>query len=101
MTQTSDNNKRIVKNTQFLYMRMFVMMLATLFTSRIVLDVLGVADYRLNNIIGGVMVLFLFWNSVNLSTTQRFLNLKDYIQIYSVHSNCKMFLQLPILTYKS
>ena len=50
-TQTSDNNKRIAKNTLFLYLRMFVMMLTALFTSRIVLDVLGVADYGLNNVI--------------------------------------------------
>ena len=100
MSHQSNNNKRIAKNKLFLYMPMFVMMLTALFTSGIVLDVLGAADYGLNNIIRGVVVLFLFWNSVNLSSTQRFLNFKDYIQIYSVHSNCKMFLQLPILTYK-
>ena len=56
-TQTSENNKRIAKNTLFLYLRMFVMMLTALFTSRIVLDVLGAADYGLNNVIGGVVVL--------------------------------------------
>ncbi len=58
--QTSDDNKRIAKNTLFLYLRMFVMMLTALFTSRIVLDVLGASDYGLNNIIGGVVVLFSF-----------------------------------------
>lgn len=73
-TQTSHNNKRIAKNTLFLYMRMFVMMLTALFTSRIVLDVLGAADYGLNNVIGGVVVLFSFLNSALLSATQRFLN---------------------------
>ena len=73
-TQSSDNNKRIAKNTLFLYMRMFVMMLTALFTSRIVLDVLGAADYGLNNIIGGVVVLFSFLNNALLSATQRFLN---------------------------
>ena len=82
--QTSDNNKRIAKNTMFLYMRMFVMMLTALFTSRIVLDVLGAADYGLNNVIGGVVVLFSFLNSAQLSATQRFLNFhlgrKDYKQ---------------------
>lgn len=61
--QTSDDNKRIAKNTLFLYLRMFVMMLTALFTSRIVLDVLGASDYGLNNIIGGVVVLFSFLNS--------------------------------------
>ena len=74
MIQASENNKRIAKNTLFLYMRMFVMMLTSLFTSRIILDVLGVADYGLNNIIGGVVVLFSFLNGALLSATQRHLN---------------------------
>lgn len=70
----SNSTKRIAKNTLFLYMRMFVMMLTALFTSRIVLDVLGAADYGLNNVISGVVVLFSFLNSAMLSATQRFLN---------------------------
>lgn len=82
MSQTSDNNKRIAKNTLFLYLRMFVMMITALFTSRIVLDLLGAADYGLNNIIGGVVVLFSFLNGALTSATQRFLNFylgkKDY-----------------------
>lgn len=53
---------------------MFVMMLTALFTSRIVLDVLGAVDYGLNNIISGVVILFSFLNSALLSATQRFLN---------------------------
>ena len=73
MSQTS-NNKRIVKNTLFLYLRMFVMMLTALFTSRIILDVLGSADYGLNNVIGGVVVLFSFLNNALISATQRYLN---------------------------
>ena len=84
MSQTSDNNKRIAKNTLFLYLRMFVMMVTALFTSRIVLDVLGVADYGLNNVIGGVVVLFSFLNAALLSATQRYLNFhlgrQDYKQ---------------------
>ena len=56
MSTQSDNNKRVAKNTLFLYMRMFVMMLTALFTSRIVLDVLGAADYGMYNVIGGVVL---------------------------------------------
>lgn len=74
MAQTSDNNKRIAKNTLFLYLRMFVMMVTALFTSRIVLDVLGAADYGLNNVISGVVVLFSFLNNALISATQRYLN---------------------------
>lgn len=81
MSQTS-NNKRIVKNTLFLYLRMFVMMLTALFTSRIILDVLGSADYGLNNVIGGVVVLFSFLNNALISATQRYLNFGDYIRQY-------------------
>lgn len=70
----NSNNKRIAKNTLLLYVRMFVMMFTALFTSRIVLQVLGETDYGIYNIIGGVVVLFSFLNSALLSATQRFLN---------------------------
>ena len=74
MPTTSENNKRIAKNTAFLYVRMLIMAVVGLFTSRIVLDALGAADYGLNNVIGGVIVLFSFLNAAMLSATQRFLN---------------------------
>lgn len=98
------NNKRIAKNTLFLYMRMFIMMLTALFTSRIVLDVLGAADYGLNNVIGGVVVLFSFLNSALLSATQRFLNFylgrKDYKQtnvVFCMSLNTYMLLSVLVL----
>lgn len=74
MTNTSVNNRRIAKNTLLLYVRMFIMLFVSLFTSRIVLQVLGETDYGIYNIIGGVVVLFSFLNSALLSATQRFLN---------------------------
>lgn len=43
-TQTSDNNKRIVKNTLLLYFRMLFMMVVSLYTSRVILNALGVKD---------------------------------------------------------
>ena len=102
--QTSDNNKRIAKNTLFLYLRMFVMMLTALFTSRIVLDVLGAADYGLNNIIGGVVVLFSFLNSALLSATQRFLNFhlgrQDYKQtnvVFCMSMNTYILLSIVVV----
>ena len=73
-TDTSSNNKRIAKNTFMLYVRMFVMMLVSLYTSRIVLDALGEEDYGIYNVIGGVVVLFSFLNSALLQATQRFIN---------------------------
>ena len=68
------NNKRIAKNTFILYIRMFVMMAVSLYTSRVVLEVLGETDYGIYNIIGGVVVLFSFFNGALLQATQRFLN---------------------------
>jgi len=70
----NSTTKRIAKNTMLLYIRMFVMMGVSLYTSRIVLDVLGTSDYGLNNIINGIVVMFSFLNTAMLSSTQRFLN---------------------------
>lgn len=67
------NNKRIAKNTLMLYIRMFLMMGISLYTSRIVLEVLGVDDYGVNNVVGGLVVLFTFLNNTMAVSTQRFL----------------------------
>lgn len=74
MSTTSDNNKRIAKNTMYLYMRMFVILIVSLFTSRVILQVLGASDYGTYNIIGGVVVLFSFINGALTAATQRYLN---------------------------
>lgn len=74
MTDTAQNNKRIAKNTMFLYARMGIIMLVQLYTSRIVLNALGVKDYGIYNIVGSIIVAFNFI-SIPLSTaTQRFYN---------------------------
>lgn len=70
----STNNKRIAKNTLALYVRMAFVMGVTLFTSRIVLKELGVDDYGLYNVIGGIVVLLSFLNGAMSVTTQRFLS---------------------------
>lgn len=68
------NNKRIVKNTLFLYTRQIVIMLVSLYTSRVILKVLGVEDFGIYNVVGGVVILFTFLNSSLSNATQRFLN---------------------------
>ena len=73
MTTASDNNKRIAKNTVFLYFRMMLTMFVSLFTSRVILNTLGVVDYGLNNVIAGVITLFTFLNSALGASTSRFL----------------------------
>ena len=73
-TQTRDNNKRIAKNTMLLYVRMFVLMAVNLFTSRVVLQCLGVEDFGIYGIVGSVVTLFAFLNSAMSTCTSRFLS---------------------------
>lgn len=70
------SNQRIAKNTLLLYLRMFVTMIISLYTSRIVLQVLGVDDFGIYNVVGGLIVLFSFLNGAMASATQRFLNVE-------------------------
>ena len=58
MTSTSANNKRIAKNTLLLYFRMLFMMAVSLYTSRVVLNALGVEDFGIYNVVGGVVAMF-------------------------------------------
>ena len=71
---TSENNKRIAKNTMFLYIRMGLTMLISLYTSRIVLNALGIEDYGIYNIVGSFIVSFTFISAPLGGTTQRFLS---------------------------
>lgn len=67
------NNKSIAKNTLFLYIRMFIIMGVSLFTSRVVLDKLGVSDYGLYNVVGGVAMMLTFISSTLAIGTSRFI----------------------------
>jgi O-antigen/teichoic acid export membrane protein len=69
----SVNNKLIAKNTLFLFIRMFITTLVTLYTSRIVLNTLGIEDYGIYSLVGGIVTMFGFFNSAMTSATQRFL----------------------------
>ena len=68
----STNSKRIAKNTILLYFRMFLTMAISLYTSRIVLNTLGVKDFGIYNVVGGVVIMFSFLSSTMSSATQRF-----------------------------
>ena len=56
--QISDNNKWIAKNTLLLYFRMLFMILMSLYTSRFILNALGVEDFGIYNVVGGVVAMF-------------------------------------------
>lgn len=74
MYTQSDNSKRIAKNSLFMTIRMIVVLLITLYTSRIILNVLGVEDYGIYNIVAGFVTMFGFLNSSLSNGIQRFFN---------------------------
>lgn len=73
MSHTQEQ-KVIAKNTIVLYVRMIVVMAVSLYTSRVVLDKLGVDDYGIYNIVGSIVVAFVFVRNSLASATQRFLS---------------------------
>jgi len=66
-------NKRIAKNTIFLYIRMFLIMGVSLYTSRVILQALGVEDYGIYNVVAGVVSMFTVINSALTNASQRFI----------------------------
>ena len=72
-TMQDTNNKRIAKNTLFLYLRMFINMGISLYTSRIILNVLGTSDYGIYGVVGSVVVIFTFVNASLSAATSRFI----------------------------
>lgn len=68
-----DKNKKIAKNTLFLYLRMFLVMGISLYTSRIVLETLGIVDFGIYNIVGSTVLLFSFLSTSLTIAVQRYL----------------------------
>ena len=98
-----DANRKIAKNTIFLYIRMLILMLVSLYTSRVVLEVLGIEDYGIYNVVGGIVVLFTFINNAMVVSTQRFLNyeigLNDFDntrKVFSISINIHILIILMI-----
>lgn len=73
MADNSSNNKRLAKNTMMLYIRMFLTLGVSLYTSRVILSVLGVSDYGIYNVVGGVVAMLAFMNNALSGATSRFL----------------------------
>lgn len=101
---SSKNNKRIAKNTLMLYMRMLITMAISLYTSRIVLNTLGVEDWGIYNVVGGFVTILGFLNSSMASSTYRFLSfeigkrdLTQFTRIFSMSVNIHFIIALIIL----
>lgn len=70
----SNNNARIAKNTFILYVRMILVLLVSLYSTRAILNALGVEDYGIYNVVAGFVSMFAFLNSSMTNTIQRFFN---------------------------
>ena len=76
MQDSTINHKRIAKNTVFLYIRMIVVMGIGLYTVRAILDLLGVVDYGIYNVVGGVIAMFSFVNGTLATSSQRYFSIE-------------------------
>lgn len=94
----SENNKRIAKNAIALYIRMFVTMLISLYTSRVVLQVLGVTDYGIYSVVSGVISVIGVINVTMSSATTRFLTFdlgkSDKVALQNTYSMCLIIFAL-------
>ncbi len=83
-----EDNKRLAKNTIALYIRTFFVLIISLYTSRVLLDVLGVDDFGIYNLVGSIVVLFSFLNTAMTQSIQRYITVElgrnDYIQLRKV-----------------
>lgn len=86
----SEQNKRLAKNTLLLYIRQLFSIVITLYTSRVVLQTLGVSDYGIYNVVGGVVGMVGFLNAALTSASQRFISFelgrKNYGRLSDVFS---------------
>ena len=104
MSETiSENNKRIAKNTIYMYIRMLIVILVSLYTTRIVLKTLGIDDFGIYNVVGGIVVLFSFINQGLAGAAKRFImaelsvgNLDSQRKIYSTTINAHVLIAIII-----
>lgn len=99
----SSNNRRIAKNTIILYFRMMLTMFVSLYTSRVVLSTLGISDYGLYSVVGGVIGMFGFLTSMLSAGTQRFItyeigtgNLEKLKKVFSTSLTMYLFMAIFI-----
>lgn len=104
MGNESANNKRIAKNTLLLYIRTIFVMLVALYTSRVVLNTLGVSDFGIYNVVGGVVAMFSVISSSLSSSISRFITYElghgDIIKlrrIFSTSINIQIGISLVII----
>ena len=104
MTDTSANNKRIAKNTLLLYIRMLFLMAVSLYTSRVVLQALGVEDFGIYNVVGGVVAMFSMLSGSLSASITRFItyelgkgNTENLGRIFSTSLTIQLGLSLLVV----
>lgn len=104
MVSTPENNKRIAQNTLLLYVRMLFMMIISLYTSRIVLNLLGVEDFGIYNVVGGVVAMFSVLSGSLSAAISRFItyelgigNKKKLKSIFSSAINIQLCIGVVII----
>ena len=104
MQDTSANNKRIAKNTLLLYFRTIIIMLVSLYTSRVILNVLGVEDYGIYNVVGGFVAMFSMISGALSASISRFITFelgrgdkKRLNQVFSMSVNIQVAIILIVL----
>ena len=103
MSKISEN-KQIAKNAIFLYLRMTVLLVVGLYTSRVTLIALGISDYGIFNVVGGIVTMFVFINYAMVNSTQRYITYelgkgdsKKLSLIFSTSINIHILISLIIL----
>ena len=104
MEDKTENTKRIAKNTMMLYIRMLFGMLVSLYTSRLILQTLGVEDYGIYNVVGGFVAMFSLISNSLSSSVSRFLtfelgrgNLENLKRVFSTSLLIHLGLALVVL----
>lgn len=103
-TDSQINNKRIANNTILLYFRMMFTMAVQLYTSRVVLNTLGIEDYGIYNVVGGVVAMFGFLNAAMTTSTQRYItyelgkgNFDRLKQVFSTSLNIHVLISIVVV----
>lgn len=106
MDAKNDANKRIAKNTLILYFRMFLLMGVSLYTVRLLLIELGVEDYGIYNVVGGIIILFSFLNNAVTQSTQRYIafylgrkDQKSLNEVFSMSINIFLIMMLVVVIF--
>ena len=97
-----ENDKRIFKNTAFLYVRQLVIMGLSFFTTRVVLEKLGASDFGVNNVVAGFVSMFTLVNSILQGATSRYLSLhlgKNDMQLVKTTFSTAFFMHLAIAAF--